>query len=312
VLKSLVPGATSGTGQVCAALSRILVSRRRHDELVEKLATAWQGLRIGDPLDPQTQVGPLTTAAARDRTEGFVARGTAAGARIVAGGRLNALAKEVGAIPLPADGTDPGAVRDVVAQAAAGLGGLDTVIAAQGAAISGGASPKHVPAYLRAVDVNLHGSYYLAGEVLPHLVASQGSLVLFASTAGLIAGPPGTVGYTAAKAAIIGIARWLARDYGPKGVRVNAVCPGWVRTPLGEGAMAYLAERDGITVEEAYALTTRHVPLRRAAEPEEIAAVCAFLASGDASMVTGHVLVADGGGAAVDASTTVFDPPSGP
>jgi meso-butanediol dehydrogenase / (S,S)-butanediol dehydrogenase / diacetyl reductase len=76
--------------------------------------------------------------------------------------------------------------------------------------------------------------------------------------------------------------------------------------------MAYLAERDGITVEEAYALTTRHVPLRRAAEPEEIAAVCAFLASGDASMVTGHVLFADGGGAAVDASTTVFDPPSGP
>jgi meso-butanediol dehydrogenase / (S,S)-butanediol dehydrogenase / diacetyl reductase len=226
--------------------------------------------------------------------------------------RLNALAKDIGAVPLPADGTDPEAVRDVVAQAVGDLGGLDTVIAAQGAAISGSASPKHVAAYLRAVDVNLHGSYYLASEVLPHLVTSQGSLVLFASTAGLIAGPPGTVGYTAAKAAIIGITRWLARDYGPKGVRVNAVCPGWVRTPLGEGAMVYLAEREGITVEEAYALTMRHVPLRRAAEPEEIAAVCAFLASGDASMVTGHVLVADGGGAAVDASTIVFDAPSGP
>jgi acyl-CoA reductase-like NAD-dependent aldehyde dehydrogenase len=87
VLKSLVPGATGGTGQVCAALSRVLVSERRHDELVEMLRTAWQALRIGDPLDPKTQVGPLTTAAARDRTEGFVARATAAGARIVAGGR---------------------------------------------------------------------------------------------------------------------------------------------------------------------------------------------------------------------------------
>ena len=116
------------------------------------------------------------------------------------------------------------------------------------------------------------------------------------------------VGYTAAKAAIIGT-RWLARDYGPKGVRVNAVCPGWVRTPLGEGAMIYLAEREGITVDEAYALTTQHVPLRRPAEPEEIAGVCAFLASGDASMVTGHVLVADGGGAVVDSSTIVFDTP---
>ena len=87
VLKSLVPGATGGTGQVCAALSRILVSERRHDEFVEKARVAWQGLRIGDPLDPQTRVGPLTTPAARDRTEGFVARATAAGARIVAGGK---------------------------------------------------------------------------------------------------------------------------------------------------------------------------------------------------------------------------------
>jgi len=86
VLKSLVPGATSGTGQVCAALSRILISERRHDELIEMLRTAWEGLRIGDPLDPQTRVGPLTTSAALDRTEGFVARATAAGGRIVVGG----------------------------------------------------------------------------------------------------------------------------------------------------------------------------------------------------------------------------------
>ena len=221
--------------------------------------------------------------------------------------RLKSLADEIGAVALPADGTDRDAVREVVAQAVAELGGLDTVIAAQGAAIAGTASPKHVDAYHKALDVNVHGSYYLAGEVLPHLVESQGSLVLFASTAGLISGPPGTVGYTAAKAAIIGITRWLAREHGPRGVRVNAVCPGWVRTPLGEGAMAYLSQREGISVEEAYELTAEHVPLRRVAEPEEIAAVCAFLASGDASMVTGHVLVADGGGAAVDASTVVFD-----
>ncbi|MDI2031768.1 SDR family oxidoreductase [Saccharopolyspora sp. TS4A08] len=221
--------------------------------------------------------------------------------------RLKVLADEIGGIALPADGTNGEAVRDVVAQAVAELGGLDTVIATQGAAIAGTARPKHVDAYHKALDVNLHGSYYLAGEVMPHLIESQGSLVLFASTAGLIAGPPGTVGYTAAKAAIIGVTRWLAREYGPRGVQVNAVCPGWVRTPLGEGAMAHLSEREGITVDEAYAMTAQHVPLRRVAEPEEIAGCCTFLASGDASMVTGHVLVADGGGAAVDASTVVFD-----
>ncbi|MCD2197648.1 SDR family oxidoreductase [Actinomycetospora endophytica] len=221
--------------------------------------------------------------------------------------RLGTLADETGALPLPADGTDREALRAVVSETVARLGGLDTVVAAQGAAIAGTAAPKHADAYERALEVNLHGTYHLAGEVLPHLVESQGSLVLVASTAGLIAGPPGTVGYTAAKAALIGVTRWLAREYGPKGVRVNAVCPGWIRTPLGEGAMTYLSQREGITVEQAHVLMSAHVPLRRVAEPEEIASCCAFLASGDASMVTGHVLVADGGGAVVDASTIALD-----
>lgn len=87
VLKSLVPGATGGAGQVCALLSRVLVSQRRHDELLERLRQAWQALRIGDPLDPATQVGPLLNRTALERTEGFVERALAAGGRIVVGGR---------------------------------------------------------------------------------------------------------------------------------------------------------------------------------------------------------------------------------
>jgi acyl-CoA reductase-like NAD-dependent aldehyde dehydrogenase len=86
VLKTLVPGATSGGGQVCAALSRILVSERRHDEVVEALRRAWEGLTIGDPLDPRTQLGPLASPAVLDRTEGFLSRAVADGARIVTGG----------------------------------------------------------------------------------------------------------------------------------------------------------------------------------------------------------------------------------
>jgi NAD(P)-dependent dehydrogenase (short-subunit alcohol dehydrogenase family) len=74
--------------------------------------------------------------------------------------------------------------------------------------------------------------------------------------------------------------------------------------------MKYLAKREGIELEDAYRLATKHIPMRRVAEPEEIASVCAFLASGDAAMVTGHALVADGGGAAVDPGTAVFDIPA--
>ncbi|MFD6270917.1 aldehyde dehydrogenase family protein [Nocardia asteroides] len=86
-LRALVPGATNGGGQVCALLSRILVSERRHDELIDTLRSGWERLTIGDPLDPKTHLGPLINEAARHRTEDFVAKATADGAQLVTGGK---------------------------------------------------------------------------------------------------------------------------------------------------------------------------------------------------------------------------------
>jgi NAD(P)-dependent dehydrogenase (short-subunit alcohol dehydrogenase family) len=98
----------------------------------------------------------------------------------------------------------------------------------------------------------------------------------------------------------------IAADYGPRGVRANAVCPGWVRTPMGDADMDALAERRGLDRERGYALTHAHVPLRRPAEPEEIATVVTFLLSADAAYVTGAVLTVDGGASVVDVSTTAW------
>lgn len=251
--------------------------------------------------------GGLGSALARR----FVADGARVALTDINAEGLASLAKEVDGFALPADGTDRTALHDVVARTVEEFGGLDAVVGAQGAQVTSTTSLKTQDGWLRSLDINLSGAFYLASEALPHLVDSPGSsIVLLSSSAGLFAGPPGTAGYTAAKTGIIGLTRWLAREYGPRGVRVNAVTPGWIRTPLGEGGMAYLAKRDNITVEEAYKVATAHVPLRRVAEPDEIAAVCAFLASSDASMVTGHTLVADGGGAVVDPATEIFDLPS--
>lgn len=85
VLRALVPGATSGTGQVCALLSRVLVSERRHDELVEAMRLAWEALPIGDPLDKRTEIGPLLNKLALERTTLFVEHAIAGGARVVTG-----------------------------------------------------------------------------------------------------------------------------------------------------------------------------------------------------------------------------------
>jgi NAD(P)-dependent dehydrogenase (short-subunit alcohol dehydrogenase family) len=106
--------------------------------------------------------------------------------------------------------------------------------------------------------------------------------------------------YGTSKAAMNGLARSIAVDYGPKGIRANAICPGWVITEMGDRAMDDLVTERGISTDEAYALVTRYTPLRRAATADEIAACCLFLASDESSIVTGTALVADGGGLAMD------------
>jgi NAD(P)-dependent dehydrogenase (short-subunit alcohol dehydrogenase family) len=127
-----------------------------------------------------------------------------------------------------------------------------------------------------------------------------------ASIAGFVAGPDGAP-YSTSKGALIMLTRALAVELGPLGIRVNALCPGWVQTPMSERGMDALAKRRGLaTREEAFALVSADLPLRRVAQPDEIAAACLFLASSESSFVTGAVLVADGGSTAVDVGQLAF------
>ena len=147
----------------------------------------------------------------------------------------------------------------------------------------------------------------MAREALPALIEAKGQIVIVSSLAGLFAGPS-VAGYTVGKHALIGLTRTLARDYGRQGVRVNAVCPGWVQTPMADDEMDEFATHAGLgSREEAYATVTADVPLRRPARPAEIASVVRFLGSGESSYVTGAVIVADGGSHVVDVPTIAFD-----
>ena len=153
---------------------------------------------------------------------------------------------------------------------------------------------------------NLDSAFVFLRAAIGALRDARGSIVVISSLAGLAAGPS-TVGYTTAKHALIGLTRSIARDHGTFGVRANALCPGWVRTPMADKEMDEFAAAAGLGDREAaYRTVTEDVPLGRPAEPAEIAEAILFLASPASSYITGAVLPIDGGATSVDVPTTAF------
>ena len=237
-------------------------------------------------------------------------RFAAEGARVVVTGRraepIEAVASETGGLAIAGDASDPAHVAEVVAATLDRFGALDIVVANAGLGFGGRAGEVTDERWERTIAVNLTGEFLVVRAALPSLVERRGNIVLVSSLSAFVSSPA-SAAYVASKAALIGLARSLAVDYGPSGVRANAICPGWVRTPIGDRAVGELAQTKGIALDDAYDLATAHVPLRRPAEPEEIAACCLFLASDEASYVTGTALVADGGTLSVDAANLAFD-----
>ncbi len=238
------------------------------------------------------------------------ARLAAEGARVVIVGRREAplrdVAERTGAMYVVADAADRAQAAGAVADTVTRFGRLDAVVANAGGHGFAALAATDDADWETSIRANLSSAFVIAREAIGALVAARGSLVVVSSLAGLAAGPS-TVGYTTTKHALIGLMRSVARDYGADGVRANAICPGWVRTPMADAEMDDFALAAGLADRaEAYATVTRDVPLARAAEPAEIASVIRFLLSPDASYVSGAVLTVDGGSTAVDVPTIAF------
>ena len=191
-----------------------------------------------------------------------------------------------------ADVTDAQTVTSAARQLESRLGPAD--VAVLGAGVAGSATPiaeLDVAEWERVVAVNLTGVFVTMKAAIPQLrQAGNGSIVVIASAAGLAAGP-GYAAYYASKHGVIGLMRTAANELGAEGIRVNAVCPGWVDTPMFE---VQAAELDWDR-ERAEATFTGDQLIQRLIEPDEIADAVVWLASPAAAMVTGIALPVDGG-----------------
>lgn len=226
-----------------------------------------------------------------------------AGARVAITSRTQAGAQPVAdeiarlggqSLALGGDVSEPGAVaalREAVEQA---WGGLDVLV--NNAGIAGSHKFLGHPDELwhRILNVNLTGVYYVTKAFAPGMATQQwGRIINIASIAGKV-GAKYVAAYTASKHGVLGLTRSLAVELAPH-VTVNAICPGYVNTPMTDSAIENIVARTGMSPKEARAFFEKTNPQGRLIEPDEVAAVALLLASDSARGVTGQAINVDGG-----------------
>jgi meso-butanediol dehydrogenase/(S,S)-butanediol dehydrogenase/diacetyl reductase len=234
----------------------------------------------------------IVTGAASGIGEATARRFSAEGAKVVLVDRQReALEKVAGELPSDrtlahvADVSNSRAVDDMVASTVKRFGRLDVLVNNAGVHEGGDPSELTDEQWRKVMATDADGVFFGCRAAIPHLEKTKGSIVNTASVSGT-GGDWSMSPYNAAKGAVVNLTRALAMDLGKKGVRVNSVCPSLTRTGM---------TTDMMDDKELLSKFAERIPLGRVCEPQEVAAVIAFLASDDASFMTGANVAVDGG-----------------
>ncbi|WP_327640235.1 3-oxoacyl-ACP reductase [Kribbella sp. NBC_00482] len=223
-----------------------------------------------------------------------VRRLAAEGAHVVIGDLDPAAGKdaadEVGGLYVPTDVTDPAAVENLFKQAFDTYGAVDIAFNNAGISPPDDASilDTGLEAWRKVQEVNLTSVYLCCKAVIPYMQRQgRGSIINTASFVAVMGAATSQISYSASKGGVLAMSRELGVEFARQGIRVNALCPGPVNTPL----LTELFAKDPERAERRLV----HVPMGRFGEPEEIAAAVAFLASDDSSFITANTFLVDGG-----------------
>jgi 3-hydroxybutyrate dehydrogenase len=228
------------------------------------------------------RAGAAVAVAARTRSD---VEAVASGI-LAAGGR---------AVAVEMDVTDPARVRAAFARAREALGGIDILVSGAGIAPTAPIARTSDAAWRQILETNLSGTFYCLREALPEMTErGWGRVVHLASIAGKT-GYPYIGAYAASKHGVLGLTKCAALEVATTGVTVNAVCPGYVDTPMLELGVARIVEKTGLTAEEARRRLAEMSPQKRLYTAEEVSALVLYLCSDAAAGINGQALSVDGG-----------------
>ena len=216
-------------------------------------------------------------------------------------GEIEQLAAEIRAmgrqsLAVPCDVTDSEQVKHMASTLIDGLGGVDILVNNAGNAGSHKFLNHPDELWHRMLSINLTSVYYVTKAFVPRLIEQRwGRIITIASMASRVGGSY-IAAYTAAKHGVLGLTRALAVELLPYNITVNAICPGYVNTPMTDASVSNIAARTGMSEAQAREALEKSSPQKRLFEPEEIAAVAVFLAQDINKGITGQAINIDGGG----------------